>query len=101
MQNWTFQCILGASAASIRMKCKRDHLGNIVKYKARLTPQGCCQHFGVAYADTYAPVARMATLRFVLALACLLGLHTSSCDFTNTILNADLQEDDYVDAPPP
>ena len=81
-------------------KRKRDHLGNIVKYKARLTPQGCYQHFGSDYADTYAPVARMATLRYVLALACLLGLQTSSCDFTNAFLNAELQEDVYVDAPP-
>ena len=53
---------------------KKDHLGNIVKYKARLTPQGCYQHFVVDYSDTYAPVARMATLRYVLALACLVAV---------------------------
>ena len=81
-------------------KRKRDHLGNVIKYKARLTPQGCYQHFGVDYSDTYAPVARMATLRFVLALACLLQLRTSSCDFTNAFLNAELKEDVYISAPP-
>ena len=81
-------------------KRKRDHLGNVIKYKARLTPQGCYQHFGVDYSDTYAPVARMATLRYVLALACLLHLRTSSCDFTNAFLNAELKEDVYVNAPP-
>ena len=92
----------GAKPLSSRwvFKRKRDHLGNVVKYKARLTPQGCYQHFGVDYADTYAPVARMATLRYVLALACLLNLKTSSCDFTNAFLNAELKEDVYVNAPP-
>ena len=81
-------------------KRKRDQHGRIIKYKARLTPQGCFQHFGVDYQDTYGPVARMATLRYVLALACLLQLQTSSCDFTNAFLNADLKEDVYLNAPP-
>ena len=92
----------GAKPLSSRwvFKRKRDHLGNVIKYKARLTPQGCYQHFGIDYADTYAPVARMATLRYVLALACLLNLKTSSCDFTNAFLNAELKEDVYVNAPP-
>ena len=81
-------------------KRKRDQYGNVIKYKARLTPQGCYQHFGVDYADTYAPVARMCTLRYVLALACLVGLQTSSCDFTNAFLNAELKEDVYINAPP-
>ena len=30
----------------------------------------------------------------------MLGLHTCSCDFTNTILNADLREDVYINACP-
>ena len=70
----------GAKALNCRwvFKRKRDQHGNVMKYKARLTPLGCFQHFGVDYADTYAPVARMCTLRYVLALACLLGLNTSS-----------------------
>ena len=81
-------------------KRKRDHLGNVIKYKARLTPQGCFQHFGIDYGDTYAPVARMTTLRYVLALASLLHLQTTSVDFTNAFLNAPLDEDVYINAPP-
>ena len=52
-------------------KCKRDHLGNVIKHKATLKPQGCFQQFGVDYSNTYAPMARMVTLRYVLALASL------------------------------
>ena len=81
-------------------KRKRDHLGNVIKHKVRLTPQGCFQHFNVDYSDTYAPVARMATLRYMLALASLLQLQTSSCDFTNAFLNAELHQDVYINAPP-
>ena len=81
-------------------KRKRDHHGNVIKHKARLTPQGCYQHFGSEYSDTYAPVARMCTLRYVMSLACLLQLQTSSCDFTNAFLNAELHEDVYLNAPP-
>ena len=81
-------------------KRKRDEHGNIVKYKARLTPQGCYQTFGVDFIDTYAPVARMTTVRYILALSVLLSLHVSSVDFTNAFLNATISEDIYVSEPP-
>ena len=81
-------------------KRKRDELGNVLKHKARLTPQGCYQTFGIDFIDTYAPVARMTTVRFTLALAVLLNLKLSGVDFTNAFLNADLHEDIYVNPPP-
>ena len=40
-------------------KRKRDEHGNIVKYKARPTSQGCFRKFGVDFMDTYTPVARI------------------------------------------
>ena len=46
------------------------------------------------------PVARMTTVRFVLALSVLLSLRTSTIDFHNAFLNAPLSEDIYVYAPP-
>ena len=81
-------------------KRKRDEHGNVVKYKARLTPQGCYQTFGVDFMDTYAPVARMTTVRFILALSVLLPLKVSTIDFQNAFLNAPLSDDIYVHAPP-
>ena len=50
-------------------KRKKDKHGYIIKYKARLTPQECFQTFGVDFMNTFAPVARMTTVRFVFALA--------------------------------
>ena len=81
-------------------KRKRDEHGNVVKFKARLTPQGCYQVFGQDFMDTYAPVARLTTVRYVLAMSVLLNLQVSGIDFTNAFLNSPLTDDVYVSAPP-
>ena len=41
---------------------KKDAAGNIVRYKARLVAQGFSQIPGIDYFDTYAPVAKMASI---------------------------------------
>ncbi|GJS56710.1 zinc finger, CCHC-type containing protein [Tanacetum coccineum] len=43
--------------------------GSIDKYKARLVIQGFRQKEGIDFFDTYAPVARISTIRLLLALA--------------------------------
>jgi hypothetical protein len=48
---------------------KRDAAGNIIRYKARLVAQGFSQVLGVDFFDTYAPVAKMASIRTILALS--------------------------------
>ena len=48
---------------------KKDATGNVVRYKARLVSQGFSQVPGVDYFDTYALVAKLASIRTVLALA--------------------------------
>ena len=42
-------------------KAKKDAVGNIAHYKARLVAQGFSQIGGVNYNNTYAPVAKMAS----------------------------------------
>jgi hypothetical protein len=57
-------------------RAKKDAAGNVVRYKARLVAQGFSQVPGVDYFDTFAPVARLAAIRSVLALAAnLAGAH--------------------------
>ena len=48
---------------------KKDAACNVVRYKACLVAQGFSQVPGVDYFDTYAPVAKLASICTVLALA--------------------------------
>ena len=49
---------------------KTDEKGNVVRNKARLVAQRYSQMEGVDYDETFAPVARMESIRILLALAC-------------------------------
>ena len=50
-------------------KTNLNEHGEIDKYKARLVAKGYTQQHGVDYTKVFAPVARMDTIRLVLALA--------------------------------
>ena len=54
-----------------RTKYKVD--GTVEKYKARVVARGFTQVYRVDYMETYAPVAKLASLRTILALAVRLG----------------------------
>ena len=47
------------------MKRKRNPLGDIIKYKARLCAHGGQTIKGVHYENTYAPVVTWTTIRFL------------------------------------
>jgi hypothetical protein len=50
-------------------KLKRDEVGAIIKHKARLVARGFLQREGIDFVDAFAPVARMESVRLLLALA--------------------------------
>ena len=47
--------------------------GTLDKHKARLVARGFTQKAGIDYDETFAPTARMTTIRIVLALSALLS----------------------------
>lgn len=51
-------------------KVKLNPDGSIVKHKARLVAKGFLQKEGIDYSEVFAPVARIETIRLVVALAC-------------------------------
>jgi hypothetical protein len=50
-------------------RIKHDSASEIIKHKARLVAQGFTQQYSIDYFDTYAPVAQLASIRTVLAIA--------------------------------
>jgi hypothetical protein len=49
-------------------KTKLNESGEIDKCKARLVAKGYAQQYGIDYTEVYAPVARLDTIRLIIAL---------------------------------
>jgi len=80
-----------------RTKLNAD--STINKYKARLVVKGYAQIYGVDYSETFAPVARMDTIRFLLAVAAHRNWKVFQLDVKSAFLNGILQEEIYVEQP--
>lgn len=80
-------------------KLKKNAEGEIVKYKARLVAKGYVQRQGIDYEEVFAPVARLETVRLVLALAANRSWEVHHLDVKTAFLNGELIEDVYVSQP--
>jgi hypothetical protein len=74
--------------------------GEIQKYKAMIMAQGFTQIKGIDYDETFAPVAKLSSIRAILAIAAKLNLEFHQMDVKSAYLNADLDKEIYM-APPP
>jgi hypothetical protein len=81
-------------------KLKRDEAGVIVKHKARLVARNFLQQEGINFDDAFAPVARLESVRLLLALSAQEGWHVHHMDVKSAFLNGDLKEKVYVHQPP-
>nr|GEX03308.1 copia protein [Tanacetum cinerariifolium] len=74
--------------------------GVVSQNKARLVAQGYNQQKGIDYDETYASVARLESIRILLANACALDFKLFQMDVKSTFLNGFINEDVYVAQPP-
>ncbi|WVZ76248.1 hypothetical protein U9M48_024236 [Paspalum notatum var. saurae] len=74
--------------------------GIVVRNKARLVAQGCCQKEGIDYEETFAPVARLEAIRIWLAFAASKGFKLQQMDVKSAFLNGFIGEVVYVRQPP-
>ncbi|OWY91605.1 Copia type Polyprotein, partial [Phytophthora megakarya] len=76
---------------------KTDHLGYVVRFKARIVARGDKQRQGIDFQETFSPVARMATFRLFLAVCVLLHLIVYQGDINTAYLNALLAIKQYLE----
>ncbi|KAI3510701.1 hypothetical protein L1887_17834 [Cichorium endivia] len=76
---------------------KLDTEGNVVRNKARLVVKGYCQQEGIDYEETFAPVARLESVRIFLAYAAHKNFDVFQMDVKCAFLNGDLEETVFVE----
>lgn len=80
-------------------KVKYDEQGQPSQYKARLVAKGFEQNDQSELGDIYAPVAKLGTVRILLAVATHLNLPIYQMDVQSAFLYGDIEEEVYMSKP--
>jgi hypothetical protein len=79
---------------------KQDEHGVVTRNKARLVAKEYSQVEGLDFDETYAPVARLESIRILLACATYHGFKLYQMDMKSAFLNGPIKEEVYVGQPP-
>lgn len=80
-------------------KSKFNSDGSLQKHKAHLVVKGYAQVLGIDFFEPFSPVARIDTIRTIIAIAAQRGWKVSQFDVKSAFLNGELQEEVYVEQP--
>jgi hypothetical protein len=81
-------------------KTKLNEHREVDKYKTRLVAKGYNQQYRVDYAEVFALVARLDTIRMVLSLAAQKSWLIYQLDVKLAFLHGEINEEVFVDQPP-
>jgi hypothetical protein len=79
---------------------KQDEHGVVIRNKARLVAKGYSQVKGLDFHETYTLVARLESIRILLAYATYHGFKLYQMDVKSAFLNGPIKEEVYVEQPP-
>jgi hypothetical protein len=79
---------------------KQDEHGVVTINKARLVAKGCAQVAGLDFEETFAPVARLESIRILLVYATHHSFRLFQMDVKSAFLNRPIKEEVYVEQPP-
>ena len=79
---------------------KQDEHGVVTRNKARLVAKGYAQVAGLDFEETFAPVARLESIRILLAYAAHHSFRLYQMDVKSAFLNGPIKEEVYVEQPP-
>ena len=80
------------------IKCRAN--GSVERYKARLVAKGHTQTHEIDYQETFAPVAKINSIRILLSLAANYDWPLHQLDVKKVFLNGDLEEEVFMGLPP-
>lgn len=78
---------------------KSDNKNNITKYKARYVAHGFLQREGIDYQETFAPTARLVSIRTILQCAIMYDFTIHQMDVKTAFLNAPIDYPVYLKQP--
>jgi hypothetical protein len=73
--------------------------GSVERYKGRIVAKGYLQRPGIDYSETFAPTAKWAALRAILALSAYEDLYVETVDVSTAFLNGNVHEEIYMRQP--
>jgi hypothetical protein len=79
---------------------KQDKHGAVTKNKARLVAKGYAQVAGLDFEETFSPVARLESIRILLAYVAHHSFRLFQMDVKSAFLNGPIKEEVYVEQPP-
>lgn len=91
----------GKAITDTEMLCerKRGATGKVERHKGRFVARGDKQTYLVDFNEVWAPVARHATMRTLLAMCAAKELHIRQLDIETAFLNGEVEEEIYVRQP--